>query len=178
MRRAAMLLILLLLLASPALAQDTPTPSETPTETPTPTPTPTPALPVPTFELLVSPTPIPTNESATVEPSSGLPLNQVYNYLATAYVSLNTVPEDIMHPGGVPLLPNLQAGTLFGYARWLLSPPTADALLGPFAGFMVHLAAFFTTVVILTNIYLIIFILRLLFLIGIWIYTQVTKLIP
>ncbi len=175
MRRLLFVLIGFWLAASalPAFAQ-----TDTPTPTLTPTPTTIPALPIPTFDLIQSPTPVPTNDSATIEPSSGLPLNQVYGYLATAYVVLNQAPDDITHPGGVAILPNVDFDTLFGYARWLLSSSTLDALFGPFSGFMIHVAAFFTAVVVLTNIYLILFIIRLLIQIVVWIYNKVTQLIP
>lgn len=175
MSRSLLLLLTLLLLigVSPVLAQ-----TDTPTPTPTSTPTTIPALPVPTFDLIASPTPIPTNDAATVEPASGLPLNQIYQYLGTAYVTLNQAPSDITHPGGIAILPNVNFDTLFGYVRWLLSSSTADAIFGPFSVFMLHVAAFFAAVVVLTNIYLIIFILRLLMLIVVWIYNKVTQLIP
>lgn len=172
-RSVIALLILLVASFSPALAQ-----TDTPTPTLTPSPTTVPAMPVPTFDLIASPTPVSTNAAATLEPSSGLPLNEVYNYLATAYVTLHQAPEDVTAPGGVSILPDVQLGTLFGFVKWLFSPPTADALLGPFSGLMIHFVAYFLAVLFLTNIYLIVFVVRFLIRFVVWIYTQVTKLIP
>ena len=167
MKRWLIVLLLLMLSVSPALAQ-----------TDTPTPSPVPALPIPAFEAIPSPTAIPTGEAATVEPASGLPVNQVYDYLATAYVALNSAPTDITQPDGRPLLPEVQLGVLFSFAKWLLDPVTADQLAGPFSPLLVYFGIYFGLVIILGGIYLIAVVVRAILRWVIFIYTQITKAIP
>ncbi len=166
-------LLLFLLVASPVLAQtDTPTPTLTPTETPVP------AMPVPTFDLIASPTPIATNAAVTIEPASGLPVNDLYNYLGTAYVALNQAPDDITHPGGQPILPDAQVSVLFSFAKWLFSSSTADALAGPFAPLLFYLGIYFGLVIVMTGLYMLAVIVRAVLRWIVYIYTQITKAIP
>jgi len=173
MKRCLIVLVLLILSVSPVLAQ-----TDTPTPTPTPTATPIPALPVPEFDLIASPTAMATYESATLEAASGLPVNQVYDYLATAYIAMNSAPSDITHPNGQPILPDVEIGTLFSFAKWFLDPVTADQLAGPFAPLLFYFGVYFGLVIVMSGIYLIAVVIRAILRWVLFIYAEITKLIP
>jgi len=85
----------------------------------------------PTVPFLPSPTPIPS--STPVPTPSGeeeLFTGQVLNYVRTGVAIVNGLPDDITAPGGVELIADEDATTIFSYAKWLFSGASTQELFG------------------------------------------------
>jgi len=77
------------------------------------------ALPVAAQQATPAPPPLPTQE--------------MFQQMATANASINTLPGDLTRPQGLPVVPNERGQQLFGYVKWLVSPASADEWAGPLA---------------------------------------------
>lgn len=114
--------------------------TETPTSTPTYTPTPTPTG-TPIF--------LPEEDIADAIRDS----NEMTGQLPAA--------DDSFIPR-----PNLRI--VFGYAKWLIAPETAEALAGPFRGVIQHLGLYFLARFVLFGVYALVFLLVYIFRWTIW----------
>jgi hypothetical protein len=134
-------------------------------------------LPIPTLVPIPSPTPVPTIVEVTLEATPEAVLNEVYDSLATTERSLRDLPDQLNNPGA-PLLPNEGGATVFSYAKWLLSPTTADELFGFLSPTMVHVSGMVLITVVFSAVYLVIFIARFVIRFIVWIVRHIRMLLP
>jgi len=153
-----------------------------PTATPMPTSTYgavtliAPEMPNVAFPLVLSPTPI-ASATPLVMPTAHLPTGDLINYLATAERNLANAPADISNPG-VAVLPNEDGWELWGYAKWLISPATADELFGPFGSMLKVIGAAITLVVVIGLVYFLVFIAVRLLRFVVWIVRTALQFVP
>lgn len=103
-------------------------------QTDTPTPTPTLRFQPMIFATVPSPTPIPTSTPFEL-PTPEIATNGLIDSLATAENTLRNAPADLS-----AAIPTQNGSELFGYAKWLLSPNTAQEVAGPFALLITHIS--------------------------------------
>lgn len=133
---------------------------------------------VPTLPALPSPTPYPTTTPiATIMPE--IPHSEIYNFLSTAVVNVNNLPEDLFAPGGVPVLVNPDAQAVFSYGKWMLSVTGARELVGDtLSPIAVRIFLFLSLTVVFSGIWQIVNLVVLLIKGIVYIVQQVLKFIP
>jgi hypothetical protein len=134
-------------------------------------------LPIPTFEPLASPTPIPTLEALQIEVTVEVPHSYIYNGLATVEAGLAQAPADLTNPG-LPVLPGTQGGELFGYIKWIFATNIAYEVFGRFGDIVVHLAARLTLIMFLTGIALLITLVTFVLRFVVWIVYKIRAIFP
>jgi hypothetical protein len=154
------------------LLQTTPIP-------PTETPKPIFFFDEPVFPTIEPPTVIPTR---TIMPTStafsrSIPESELYVYISTLNAESAMLPDDLSNPG-VPLLPSINPASLWGYAKWLISPSTADELFGPLAMPITHSTALLLIVLTLGLIYALIVAVRFVVKFVVWIVQRILDFIP
>lgn len=126
-------------------------------------------LPIPTFQPLASPTPIPTYAPPTAMPTPEVFVGEVYNILATAERSLRDLPRDLRNPG-LPLVSTQDGFVLFSYIKWLTATSTSDEIFSSyFAGFARRFPALIYMAVIFGGINLLLFIVQFLVRAVVWV---------
>lgn len=131
----------------------------TPIFSPTPYPTMTPGAPTPFLSTPVMP------------PSGGL-----IDFLATAERGLQDGENQMATANAA--LPTQNSRLFIGYAKWIVSPTTAQEVFGPFAPIIAVIGTVIVILLVLALVYLFITIAVLIIRFIIWIITQVLKLIP
>ena len=112
-------------------------------------------IPIPTFPVLPSPTPIPGN-TATATPGGDVFLNSVQQLANTVAAQVNSLPNSLSDPGGVGMLPQNNFNTMFSYGKWLLSGTASREILGvTFAPVGDRLYVYFALIIFLEGLYLI-----------------------
>ena len=112
-------------------------------------------IPIPTFPVLPSPTPIP---KSTLTPTPGQDdlLNSLENVANTAAAQVFSLPNSLSDPGGVEMLPENNFNTMFAYGKWLLSGTASREILGEtFAPVADRVYIYFAVIIFLEGLYLI-----------------------
>jgi hypothetical protein len=132
----------------------------------------------PTIPAIPSPTPIPTSTPMGTL-GAAFPSGQIYQFLSTAVANVNALPADVSRAGGVSVLPNENAASIFGYGKWMFSGASAEQLLGrTVAPLGIIVFASFTLVVVLASVYLLINVATLIVKGVTWIFQQILRVIP
>lgn len=132
-------------------------------------------IPIPTFEPMQSPTPIPTVTPINVDEEVDLRSSDIYNSLATAEGALREAPENLTTAG---YLPDETGYQLFSYMKWAFGSSTAEEIAGPFAVFINRLSVIMGMYILLGIIYFIIFIARFIIRFIQWVITTILKFVP
>lgn len=148
------------------------------TETPTPTPTQIEMIPIPRFPPIASPTPIGTMSVIAFPTSINLPTGDIYTYLSTADANLAALPSNLENPYGQPLLPAERGGSIFGYAKWILSFSTAEELLDPLAPPVQHASAIMTMTLVTVGIAFVLFMFVFIVRFIVWLVRLAMEFIP
>lgn len=138
--------------------EGTPPPTDagwTPSPTPGPSPTPVPYV----FTAAPTRTPIPIDASGLYE--SLIEANEMLGQ-----AQLNQ-----------PVMPMANIQPIFSYAKWLLSPSSADELFGPFAPIIVHAGIFVAMVIGLSVVYGIVYAAVYLIKFVVWIFKLILLVI-
>lgn len=149
-----------------------PTPTDYPpgyTPEGTPPPTDPGWTPSPTFGP--SPTPVP--YVFTADPNrTPIPLDAsgLYESLQEANSDITSLGPDLSAPQGVELLPSEDGSQIFRYAKWLLSPSSADELAGPFAPIIAHTGIFVTLTIALAVVYGVVYVAIYLLKFVVWLF--------
>lgn len=108
--------------------------------------------------------------------------SDLYRGMATAAASINALPEQIEASGpGGQRIAETTAGMkqLFGYVKWLLSPATAEELLGKdFAPYGTTALAWLVVILSLTAIWFVINLIVMIIKFVVWMVNQFLKLVP
>lgn len=108
--------------------------------------------------------------------------SDIYRVMATAAYNVNQMPEEIKKsgPSGKDISGSTSgAAQLFGYAKWVMSPNTAQELLGKsFAPFGINVFVIFVLITSLTAIYFLVNLIVIVIKFVAWIINQLLKLIP
>jgi hypothetical protein len=108
--------------------------------------------------------------------------NDIYRNMATAAAIVQDLPEQIKNsgPNGQSLADAMAgASQVFGYIKWLLSPNSAQELLGrSLAPVGINIMIILTMVIALTTIYIAINMAVYILKMAIWVVNQILKLIP
>jgi hypothetical protein len=111
----------------------------------------------------------PTNLQAT---AIAIRAGDLYSGLSDVNELLGSLPGSLN--SGVP---DETGRTLFGYAKWLISPSSADELAGPFAPIVSHTGIFLTLVFGLTLVYAIVWAAVWIFRFIVWIFRIILQII-
>lgn len=82
-----------------------------------------------------------------------IPAGELIDALQEADASAGGTGGQLTSPEGAPLLPNINAPLLFGYAKWLISGAAIQQMTGPFATILTHLALFVGVQMALSAVY-------------------------
>lgn len=108
-----------------------------------------------------------------------LPSGPIYSFLSTAVANINALPADVARPGGLSVLPNENAASIFGYGKWLFSGVSSQELLGStVAPLAIVVFSSFTLIVVLSSVYLLINVATLIIKGVTWLFQQVLRIIP
>lgn len=108
--------------------------------------------------------------------------SDIYRVMATAAYNVNALPEQIKNSG--PAGKDISGSTsgavqIFGYVKWVLSPNTAQELLGKaFSPFGINVFVIFLVITSLTAIYFLVNLIVIIIKFVAWIINQLLKLIP
>jgi hypothetical protein len=111
----------------------------------------------------------PTNLQAT---AIAIQAGDLYSGLSGVNALLDSLPDTVN--SGVP---DETGRTLFGYAKWLISPSSADELAGPFAPIVSHTGIFLTLVFALTLVYAIVWAAVWIFRFVVWLFKIIMLII-
>lgn len=107
-----------------------------------------------------------------------LPEVEMNDALDDASTDLQDANIPLSSPDGSPLVPAADTGKMvFGYAKWLTAPTTAQELMGPFAPIYYHVGYFITADMVLVGIYFVVFGAVYIIRWVIWIYRSVLEII-
>lgn len=101
----------------------------------------------------------------------------MYESLGEANSSITEVGPDLSAPDGVELLPDADPQEIFRYAKWLISPSSADELVGPFAPLVVHTGVFVGLLIGVSAIYTVVYAAVYLIKFVVWIFKMIVLLI-
>lgn len=108
-----------------------------------------------------------------------IPAGDIIEQIKDADDELQDSTIDITAPGGTALIPstvqNLE--TLFGYAKWLVSPTAANSLAGPFAPFVIEAGVLIGSEMLFLGAYLVVYIFTYLARWAIWIFRLIVTII-
>ena len=156
---------------------------QAPTNTPTPLPSPTPffsGFGYVLFPTIEAPTVIPpasATPTQAIPPTVQLPYMEVYGYIGTLDAQSASLPSNITNPY-VPIVPAVNAAALWGYAKWLISPSTADQIAGPFAPLIQHMAVIVIITLTLSLVYGLITAIRFVARFVVWMINRFLDFIP
>jgi hypothetical protein len=108
--------------------------------------------------------------------------SDIYRVMATAAYNVNKMPEEIKKSG--PAGKDISGSTsgavqLFGYAKWVMSPNTAQELMGKsLAPFGINVFVIFLLITSLTAIYFLVNLIVIVIKFVAWVINQLLKLIP
>jgi hypothetical protein len=105
----------------------------------------------PTLAQTATPTPGPT-------PTLIIPSVPIDNAVHDANQGIATLDAPIDSPDGRPLVPDENGAALFGYIKWLVSPPVGDELAGPFGPFMAMAGILLTMEIATLGVYIALYI--------------------
>lgn len=97
-------------------------------------------------------------------------LSNLIDIVKQADDAFHGVNVPLESPDGSPLLPNETGSTIFGYAKWLLSPATAEEIAGPFAPIVSALGFLIIAEITLLGVYGVVYIAMYLVRWVVWIF--------
>lgn len=106
-----------------------------------------------------------------------LPEQELNQGLADANDQLESADVPLSAPDGIPLLPAETGSVVFGYAKWITSPVTAQELMGPFANVYYHVGYLIAVDVALVAVYAIIYGAVYVIRWVIWLYRSIVQII-
>ncbi|MCK6577277.1 MAG: hypothetical protein L6Q98_04135 [Anaerolineae bacterium] len=130
------------------------------------------------FEIIPSPTAIPTVTPVGIDLTPTLPTSNVIDYIATVRAQVELAPDDLSNPG-LPILPQEDGGELFRYAKWLLSPQIAYEVFGSqFGDIIGDIRTGVILVLVMALVYFIIFVIVYIVRFVVWLISKIRALLP
>lgn len=119
-------------------------------------------------------------DTPTPEPSPtplNIPDDEMYDIIGEVDEGLGGISDDLSAPDGAEILPSIDLTQLIGYARWVLSPSTADEVFGVFSPVITPIGLYLGVRFALGAIYVVVYIAIYLIRWVIWIFKLLLELV-